>query len=93
MHRLRRAREDSKQFHALPWSLNSPRLPGSGRLPAQTTQLAPQLPNPHQKPAITMKNARESAKTCVSSCAFLGKLRRTYARTSFGRANHVEGYQ
>jgi hypothetical protein len=40
-----------------------------------------------------MKNALESAKTCVSSCAFLGKLRRTYARTASARANHVEGYQ
>jgi hypothetical protein len=40
MHRLRRAKEDSKQFYPVPPRLNTARLPENTLLPAQTIHSA-----------------------------------------------------
>jgi len=66
MHRLRRATEDSKQFHALPRCLASPRLPESARLPAQTTQQAPLYRMSLRNPIFTITMFAYGVRTCVS---------------------------
>ena len=93
MHRLRRAREDSKQFHALPRCLASPRLPEIPRLPAQTMQRSPLHQMSLGNPIFTTPMSVYGVRTCVSHCALLGKLRQRYAMTAFGRANHSGGDQ